>query len=92
MLELFNINWKSLAIKLLVLMAWTVAVASFTYKYTNTNCTTKQVTSVVESYKQNEKTKQEIIQLDNDALVREYCRWVYDLPYNQCIKQVVPVE
>lgn len=92
MLDLFKIDWKALAIKMLVLLAWTVAVASFTYKYTNTNCTTKELTTVVESYKHDEKTKQEVIQLDNDALVREYCHWVYDLPYNECIKQIVPIE
>lgn len=92
MLDWLKIDWKAIVIKMVFIAAWTIAVASFTYKYTNTNCTTKQLTAVVESHNEHEQIKESVIQLDNAALVRQYCRWVYDLPYNECVRQVVPVE
>lgn len=35
---------------------------------------------------------QNIRQLNDDALVRRYCRWVYDIPYGRCLRTLKPVE
>jgi len=35
--------------------------------------------------KRNEKKKQ-IRSLDNDALLRKYCKWVSDMPYDECVR------
>jgi hypothetical protein len=49
------------------------------------------IEKIVEVQKKNAKRKQEIIRLDDDALVRRYCKWVYDMPYAECIRTVKPV-
>lgn len=35
---------------------------------------------------------QNLRRLDDNALVRRYCRWVYDLPYGRCVRTLKPVE
>lgn len=35
---------------------------------------------------ENEKIEKKLNTLDDAALVRRYCKWVYDLPYEQCVK------
>lgn len=56
------------------------------------SCLTDQLAKTVGIQHETTKLEIEIMRLDDDALVRRYCRWVYDLPYNECIKTVKPVE
>lgn len=48
--------------------------------------------AIVKEVIRHEVKEREIRSLSNSDLVRRYCRWVYDLPYDQCIKTIVPVE
>lgn len=52
----------------------------------------KEIVRYVEKKKEVERKKQEIRRLDDDALVRRYCHWVYDLSYDECVRTVKPVE
>jgi len=47
---------------------------------------------VVKEGKKHEKKKLEIRNLSNDDLVRRYCKWVYDVPYAECLRTVRIVE
>lgn len=40
---------------------------------------------------QYEKKKIEVRYLDDDALVRRYCRWVYDISYAECVRATHPI-
>ncbi|MGB0817424.1 MAG: hypothetical protein ACPGQQ_00865 [Candidatus Puniceispirillaceae bacterium] len=51
-----------------------------------------QTATVIEKTADDAKKKIEIRRLDDDALVRRYCRWVYDLPYDQCVRTVKPIK
>jgi len=39
-----------------------------------------------------EKKKKQIRELSNDDLVKRYCKWVHDIPYDECLRTVSPVE
>ena len=46
--------------------------------------------TIIEKVEKREK-KREIIRLDDDALVRRYCRFVYGIPYADCVRTVKPL-
>jgi hypothetical protein len=54
-------------------------------------CQAKQNEQTLTKVIKNESKKQEIRGLDDDVLVRRYCKWVYDIPYDECVRTVVPV-
>lgn len=55
------------------------------------DCEIKQATKVVVQEKKHDKAKQEITGLSDRDLVKRYCRWVYDTPYDECVQSVVPL-
>lgn len=52
----------------------------------------KYTKAVVEEVKQNAKTKKKVNALTNDELKSEYCHWVYDVPYDQCVRTNIYVD
>jgi len=46
----------------------------------------KQAIAVVKKVGENVKTKTKVNALSNDELKSEYCHWVYDVPYDECIR------
>lgn len=44
-----------------------------------------------EAKKRYEQKKVEIRNLDDLKLIYRYCRWVYDLPYTECLRTIKPV-
>lgn len=54
-------------------------------------CKSENATAVVQKVENNEKIKQDVIRLDDAALVRRYCHWVYDTPYDECVRTVKPI-
>lgn len=51
-----------------------------------------QTKAVVEEVKQNAKTRKKVNALNNDELKSEYCHWVYDVPYDQCVRTNIYVD
>jgi hypothetical protein len=56
------------------------------------SCLTDQLTKTVGIQHETAKLEIEIMRLDDAALVRRYCRWVYDVPYNECVETVTPIQ
>ena len=56
------------------------------------SCVAEQKTAVVEKAKDDEKTEREVRQLDDTALIRRYCKWVYGGTYDECVKTVKPLD
>jgi hypothetical protein len=54
-------------------------------------CQGKQNEQTLTKVIKHENKKQEIRSLDDGPLVRRYCKWVYDIPYDECIRTVVPI-
>ena len=52
----------------------------------------KTATAVIDKVKKHEKNKQELIHLNDDELVRRYCKWVYGVSYDECVRTVTPVD
>lgn len=55
------------------------------------SCKASIAENTVAQVKKREKTKQEVIRLNDADLVRRYCKWVYDLPYDECVRSVKPI-
>lgn len=51
-----------------------------------------QTKVIIEEVKQNAKTKKKVNTLTNDELKSEYCHWVFDVPYDQCIRTNIYVD
>ena len=56
------------------------------------SCVAAQKTAVVEKTKSNGKNTREILHLDDAALIRRYCRWVYGGSYDECVRTVKPLD
>lgn len=54
-------------------------------------CSSTVLKDAINAGKEYEKKEQEVMRLDDDGLVRRYCRWVYDIPYDQCVQTVKPI-
>lgn len=48
-----------------------------------------ELTKTIKKKEDNAKNLQKIRRLDDDALTRRYCRWVYDVPYDECVRTTV---
>lgn len=55
------------------------------------SCKLNVVTKVIEQVKKHEEKKKELLHLDDDALIRRYCHWVYGIPYADCVRTVKPI-
>lgn len=51
-----------------------------------------QAVAIVKEVEKNVKVKQKVNSLSNDELMRAYCHWVYDVPYDQCIRTNIYVD
>lgn len=52
----------------------------------------KQAIAVVQEVKQNVTRKKKTTALNNDELKSEYCHWVYDVPYDECLRTNIYVD
>jgi len=52
------------------------------------SCKADITTQTLIEVKDNDKNEQEIRTLDDINLFKRYCRGVYDMPYNECVKTI----
>lgn len=55
------------------------------YKRGKTEAVAENNAAVIEQGKKGNQIAYELRTLDNDKLIRRYCRWVYDIPYGECV-------
>ena len=79
------------ALSILAVIGFVVAVYNAGLRQGKDGCELKVSTAVIAKVEKHEKKKQEIIRLDDDALVRRYCHWVYGIPYADCVRTVKPL-
>ena len=79
------------ALSILAVIGFVVAVYNAGLRQGKDGCKLKVATTVIAKVEKHEKKKQEIIRLDDDALVRRYCRFVYGIPYADCVRTVKPL-
>jgi cell division protein FtsB len=56
------------------------------YKRGKADAVAQQNAAVVQQGKKQNEIEYELRTLDDDDLIRRYCRWVYDMPYDECIR------
>jgi len=61
-------------------------------KYERRAMAEKQLNTVVKNDKARKDKKQEVNNLDDPALVRAFCKWVFDVPYDECVRTYLPVD
>lgn len=76
---------------ILSVIGFVVAVYNAGVRKGKDSCELSVATTIIEKVEKREKKKQEIIRLDDDALVRRYCRFVYGIPYADCVRTVKPL-
>ncbi len=54
--------------------------------------TGNQATAIVKEVKKNVETKKKVNSLSNDELKHAYCHWVYDVPYEECLRTNIYVD
>lgn len=79
------------ALSMLAVIGFVVAVYNAGVRQGKDSCELSVSTTIIEKVEKREKKKQEIIRLDDDALVRRYCRFVYGIPYADCVRTVKPI-
>ena len=50
------------------------------------------IENFIERKNKDVKKKKEVNQLGDANLIKRYCKWVPDLPYDECVRTVKPVE
>lgn len=53
---------------------------------------TQILVRVEKDTKEYAKIKKKVKSLDDTALVERYCKWVYDVPYDECVRTTIPVD
>lgn len=76
---------------ILSVIGFVVAVYNAGVRKGKDSCELSVATTIIKKVEKHEKKKQEIIRLDDDALVRRYCRFVYGIPYADCVRTVKPL-
>lgn len=79
------------SISMLAVIGFVVAVYNAGFRNGKDSCELNVAKTVIAKVEKHEKKKQEIIRLDDDALVRRYCRFVYGIPYADCVRTVKPL-
>lgn len=70
----------------LIGVAIIIGLIIYIYQEGKNSCINHQSTLIVKEIKKNERKEIEIRRLSDDDLVKRYCKWVYDVPFEQCIK------
>jgi len=52
----------------------------------------KQLNTVLKNDETKRKTRQKVNALDDSSLVRSYCKWVFDVPYDECVRSYLPID
>jgi hypothetical protein len=61
-------------------------------KYERRAIAEKQLNTVVKNDKARKDKKQKVNSLADPDLVRAYCKWVFDVPYDECVRSYLPVD
>lgn len=57
----------------------------YIYNEGKSSCVAEQNNAVIQEVNRYENKKTEIRRLGDDDLIQRYCRWVYDVPYSECV-------
>lgn len=61
-------------------------------KYERRAIAEKQLNTVVENDENKRKARRQVNSLDDPDLIRAYCKWVFDVPYDECVRSYLPVD